>query len=238
MTPQSRPLSVLLTRPQAQGDRFAAQLADRFGNRIAVTTSPVIAPAYLVPEIPALAFSALVFTSETAVTSARFPGLPRRAYCVGDRTAAAAAAAGFAAVSAKGDAAALIALIRGSGESGPLLHLRGADTRGDIAAILTAAGIPTRQAVTYDQRPQPLSPEAAALLNGETPVLLPLFSPRTAEILASLGPFRAPLLVAALSPAVASAAARLHPARLATADAPDADALLTAVSIFVNGPAA
>lgn len=238
MTPQSRALPVLLTRPQAQGDRFAADLVARFGDRIAITTSPLIAPAFLTPDIPPRPYTALIFTSETAVTSARVPNLPSRAYCVGDRTAAAATAAGFAAQSAQGDAAALIALIRSSAEVGPLLHLRGADTRGDIAATLTAAGIPTDQAITYDQRPQPLTPEAKSLLDGQTPVLLPLFSPRTAELLAALGPFRAPLWLAALSPAVAEAAAPLRPARSMTASAPNAAALLTAVSTFVNTPAA
>lgn len=238
MTPQSRALPVLLTRPQAQGDRFAADLSARFGDRIAITTSPLIAPAFLTPDIPARAYTALIFTSETAVASARFPTLPTRAYCVGDRTAAAATAAGFAAQSAQGDAKALIALVLSTGDSGPLLHLRGADARGDIAATLTAAGIPTDQAITYDQRPQPLTAAARALLNAETPVLLPLFSPRTAEILTTLGPFRAPLWVAALSPAVAESAALLGASRIAIAAEPNAAALLTAMSTFVNAPAA
>ena len=239
MTPQSRPVPTLLTRPLAQSDRFAAALSARFGDRLAVTTSPLIAPAFLSPQIPARAYAALILTSETgALSVARSENLPARAYCVGDRTAAAATGLGLTARSAKGDAASLVALILSSGDRGPFLHLRGRDAAGDIAATLSAAGLPTDEVVTYDQRPQPLSPAARALLDGADPVLLPLFSPRTASLLADQGPFRAPLWVAALSPAVAQAAARLHPVRQATADAPNADALLTAISTFIDMPSA
>lgn len=230
MTPQSRPIPVLLTRPRAQGDRFAAQLAERFGAGLLPVPSPLIAPVFLRPAIPPRRYSAVILTSETGAASATAPGLPRRAYCVGDRTAQAAQAAGFQPLSAKGDAAALLALIRSSGDPGPFLHLRGADSRGDIAATLSAAGMPTDEVITYDQRPQPLTSEARALLSGTDPVILPLFSPRTAEILVAQGPFTAPLWLAALSPAVAEAAAPLRPARCTIAGEPNADALLTAIA--------
>lgn len=239
MTPQSRAISTLLTRPQTQGDRFATALAQRFGNRLSVTVSPLIAPRFLAPQIPATPYTALILTSETgALSAARHPNLPARAYCVGDRTAATARSLGLMAVSADGDASALMALIRASAERGPLLHLRGQDARGDIAATLSAAGIPTDEAIAYDQHPQRLTSQARALLDEPVPVLLPLFSPRTATILATQGPFKAPLWIAALSPAVAKAAAPLNPARQVTADAPNADALLTAISTFIDMPSA
>lgn len=239
MTPQSRAIPVLLTRPRAQGDRFAAALADRFGAALVLHASPLIAPQFLDPVLAQRPYTALILTSETgALSASRTAGLPARAYCVGDRTAATAQSLGLSALSAQGDAAALVALIRASGEAGPLLHLRGLDARGHIAATLTAAGVPTYDAITYDQRPCLLTPEARALLGGTDPIILPLFSPRTAEILAAQGPFRAPLWVAALSPAVATAASVLSPARLTIADAPNADALLTAIGELLAWPRA
>ena len=165
MTPQSRAIPVLLTRPQAQSDRFAAALVARFGASVATTTSPLIAPQFLIPPIPQRPYSALILTSETgALSAARPETLPTRAYCVGDRTAAAARSLGLTAVSAQGDAGSLIALILAASETGPLLHLRGQDARGDIAATLTAAGVPTYDAITYDQRPCDLTPEARAAM--------------------------------------------------------------------------
>lgn len=239
MTPQSRAIPTLLTRPRTQGDRFGVALAERFGGRLSICVSPLIAPHFMDGAIEEKPYSALILTSETgALSAARHGGLPRLAYCVGDRTAATARTLGLTAISADGDATALVALILSSGETGPLLHLRGKDARGDIAATLQRAGLWADEAVTYDQRPEPLTAEARAMLDGAAPVLLPLFSPRTAAILAAQGPFPAPLMVAALSPSVAEAAATLFPVRQAIADAPNADALLTAISTIVDVPIA
>lgn len=239
MTPQSRIISTLLTRPQAQSDRFAAILTEYFGHRLSLTISPLIAPHFLRTEILSKTYTALILTSETgALSTIRHLNLPTRAYCVGDRTAVTARSLGLNVLSADGDANALISLILSSAETGPLLHPRGQDSCGDIAATLTARAIPVDEVITYDQRPQALSYEALALLNGALPVLLPLFSSRTAMLLASQGPFRAPLWIAPLSPAVAQAAAPLCPVRQATADAPNADALLTAISRIIDASSA
>ena len=239
MTPQSRALPVLLTRPEAAGDRFAAELTARFGKGLRIVTSPLLAPRFLAPALPQDA-AAVVLTSETGVTAAlrlRDGGqhLPARAFCVGDRTAEAARAAGFDAVSAKGDADALVALILADGSAGPFLHLHGAETRGDVVGRLQAAGLRAAGAVVYDQRPCPLADAARSLLDGQGPVLVPLFSPRTAALFAETAPHRAALWVAALSPAVASALGNLSVARLVTASRPDAAAMLAAIAALIGG---
>ncbi len=236
LDPQSAPdAAVLLTRPKAQSRRFAAALAERFGPGLRVAISPLMVLRVLPAELPPGPFAGIVLTSEAgAMVAGAWNGLPRRAWCVGDRTAAAARAAGFDAVSAQGDAGALIARILASGERGPLLHLRGQDSRGDVAARLSDAGIPTAEAVVYAQAPQPPTAEAHALLTGSPPVVLPLFSPRSALLFrASLAEIRAPLHVAAISPDTADAAHDLRPARLITAARPDAEAMLDAVSVIL-----
>lgn len=231
MTPQSRahPLVTVLTRPAAQGARFADQLAGRFGDALRIIPSPLIAPVFLPVTLPAQEYGAVILTSETGAQAAgRLSGLPKLAFCVGDRTAQAAQAAGFDAVSAKGDADALVAAILSAGQSGPLLHLRGRESRGDVAARLTAQGLPTAEVETYAQEPQPLTPSARQALDGVDPVLLPLFSPRTAQLLAAERP-KAPLLVAALSAAVADGLGDLSPHSLSVAKTPDAAAMLDAI---------
>lgn len=194
-----------------------------------VVISPLLAPAFLRPVLPVGA-QAVIFTSETGVAAAVAGGwaLPRAAYCVGDRTARAAQAAGFASRSAGGDAGDLVALLVQDRPPGRLLHLRGAEARGDVAATLTAAGIPAAEAVVYDQQPQPLTDEAHALLMGDDPVIVPLFSPRSARLFVAGGGWRAPLWIAALSPAVADEIGG-RAARLAVARHPDADHLLDAI---------
>jgi uroporphyrinogen-III synthase len=229
MTPQSRAIPVILTRPAAQGDRFAADLRARFGDAVQVILSPLIAPVFPSVTVPDGDFRAVVLTSETgAQAAARLPGVPRRAWCVGDRTAAAAQALGFEAQSAAGDADALVGAIVAAGEAGRLIHLRGRDSRGEVAARLTAAGLPTAEVIVYAQAAQPLTDAARAVLQADAPVIVPLFSPRSAQLFAATQP-KAPLFIAALSPAVAAGLGDLRCKMVAVADHPDAKALLQAL---------
>lgn len=236
--------TVLLTRPAAQSQRFAAALADRFGADFRVVIAPLMAPRFLSPALPTKA-TALILTSETGAEAARrmkdkLPHLAENlAYCTGDRTAAAAEAAGFRAISAQGDAEALIALIlsqrKTAGEELPLLHLRGEDSRGNVAARLLAAGVACTEVVVYRQEEQPLSPEALALLAQPAPLIVPLFSPRSARLFAAAArAAAAPLSLAAISPAAAAMAEALAPARLITAARPDAAAMLDAVTLLIR----
>lgn len=242
MVPQLHALPVLLTRPAAQAARFAEELAARFGNRLRPVISPLMAPRYLAPDWPDAAYSTLILTSETGAEAAarlRAQGrvLPDRAVCVGDRTAHAAQEAGFSASSAQGDAEALLTHILSSGDPGPFLHLRGRDARGDIAPRLAAQGRPAHAAIVYDQEALPLTDDAVQVLGGRDPVVVPLFSPRSVALLAERGPFNAPLLVAAISPAAAARAAALRPLRLVTAGRPDGAAMLDAVESLISDPA-
>lgn len=226
--------SFLLTRPAAASARFATALRQAFGDGIDVVISPLMAPAFMTPPLPKGPFDAVILTSETGAEAARRisaerGGVPVTAYCVGDRTAQVAAEAGFVPISAGGDADALVALIRATAPDARLLHLRGADSRGDVAEKLCSGGTETQEAVVYAQIPCPLVPAAARLLAAAQPVIVPLFSPRSADLLAGTGPIRAPLWIAALSPAVAARATALHPERLEIAAHPEAEALLRAV---------
>lgn len=210
---------ILLTRPAPQSRRFALAL----GRDCLI--SSLIEPVFLAPAIPPHA--GLILTSETGADAAARLGLSAPAFCVGDRTAKAARAHGLTATSAAGEAEALIALVLAAPVA-PLLHLRGREARGDIAARLTAAGVPTAEAIGYAQEERALTPEARAALNGTRPVVLPLFSPRTARILADQARgATAPLTVVAMSQAVAQAQ-DLDPSPV-VARHPDGDSMLEAV---------
>ena len=129
--------AVLLTRPQAQGARFAAALAEALGE-VRIVTSPLMAPEFLSPRIEARP-EALVFTSETGVEAFRRLETPAlrgvaRAWCVGNRTAQAARAAGLRPQSADGDAEALVAAGAAAG-AGVLVLARASAGSARLAAI-------------------------------------------------------------------------------------------------------
>lgn len=242
MPRQSRAPTILLTRPLLQSQRFAAQVRARWPD-LAVVISPLMAPEFFVPTPPQRDFAAVILTSETGAEAARRisaagHSLPPCAYCVGKRTAQAATAAGFQVLSVGSDADALLALILRDRPRGPLLFLRGQDTTGSLAERLSCAGTETVSAITYRQTQQPLTAQANGLLMQSAPVIVPLFSPRSARLFIlqrSFGAFSAPLWLAAFSPAVAQVAAELGPDRLQVAATPDAAAMLNAISALIDG---
>jgi uroporphyrinogen-III synthase len=228
-------LPLLLTRPAAASARFAALWRARMGADAPVTVAPVVAVRAL-PFAPPPPGTDLILTSENALLAvgpADPPG--RRAWCVGARTAAAARAAGFDPVSADGAADDLVALILARGARGPFLHARGAEARGEVAARLSAVGLPAAEAVVYAQQDVALTDAARALLLRPGAVLVPLFSPNSAVRLAAElarlpAPPAASLRLAALSPAVAAAWTGPAPERLAIAARPEASAMLDALA--------
>ena len=226
-----------MTRPLPQGLRFVRHLRQQTPIKWQVTHSPLMNPVFLQPLLPDKPWGAVIFTSETGVAAAKALGaLPKTAFCVGDQTARAARRAGFAAVSANGDAAALLALIRAAAPPVPLLHICGQHTRGDVAETLTSAGTETVSCIAYRQEPVALSVTAHRLLAGHQPLILPLFSPRTARLFCQQVAMivKAPLFVAAISPAVAAAMADLPAAQLAVASEPTSDAMVKAVGILAE----
>lgn len=219
--------TILLTRPRAASERLREKLRSR-GVKICV--SPLIEPEFATRAPDLRGSRGVIFTARTAVDAfARLcPDDAPRAYAVGDATAEAARAAGMRVVSAGGDADALVRRILADGEKGPLMHLRGEHSRGAVAGRLTEAGCPTREAVLYRQVEQPFTPGARALIDGGAPVIVPLFSPRTAGIFSRRCRGRAPLLVAAMSPAVAEAV-RVECRRVVVAKEPTQAAMLAAI---------
>lgn len=230
MTPASnqRP-KLLLTRPRAGAERFAAQFRARFGASWPVVISPLLEIQPTGAAVPAA--DALIFTSEQAVgpVVAASPAAGRLAWCVGERTAAAARAAGFAAVAGPGDAAALCDLIIRDHTGGKLLHARGNERAFAVAETLNSAGIETVESVLYRQNPLSLSAEAKAALWTETPLLVPIFSPNGGRLFAAAAAgARAPIWLAAISKAAASGL-QMAPSRLEIAPEPTAEGLLTAL---------
>jgi uroporphyrinogen-III synthase len=235
-------LTVLLTRPAAQSRRFADQVRDRLGPGVRVVIAPLMRIVPLGP-LPAMAAGDVpVFTSESGAEA--FAALGGRcagpAYAVGGRTAAVTRRLGFAPVTeGPGDGAGLAGLIaaeRPAG-NGTLWHLHGTHVAGDVAAMLQARGIRARDAAIYDQVAEPLSAEATDLLAGERPVLVPVFSARTARLLAGdLARARAPLGLAAISPAVAGQLPVQIAAKVAVAARAEAAAVLDVLADLAGNP--
>ncbi len=209
---------LLLTRPEADSRRFAAMLPE-----FRAVISPILRIEPVAHDAARLhAARGLVFTSAHAVASAG-PGHGRLALCVGGRTAQVAREAGFTTREGNGFAESLLPLIEAV--EMPLIHPHGRHL---------ARELPVEGMVVYDQIAQPLNADARALLAGETPVLLPLFSPRSARLLAAqTGESCAELWIVAISPAAAAAWSGPCSGQI-TAASPTADAMAAAIRLMAG----
>lgn len=220
--------ALLLTRPRAESEACLDQLRARVTvGRVVVSPVLQIVATGMRPDMSDV--TAVILTSSNAVRLHDGP-TGQKAFCVGRMTTETAQAAGFDAEFCGENADALVAHLLKTRPAGRLLHLRGAHARGDIVARLTDAGLRASDVVIYDQQAQPLSCEAQALLTGADPVILPLFSPRSADILAATGVPRAPVYVVAISAAVADHAAALRPRGMQIAKNPDRAAVCKLVA--------
>lgn len=233
-------IPVLVTRPREQAEAFARRLSARYGTRVRPVVAPLMVPEFLSPPVPEGPFAAVVFTSSQGVAGARRlqAKLPKLAYCVGQSTARAAVAAGFDARSSDGNVTDLIADILSDPPSDRLLYIRGVDTVGELENALISQSIPTVSLQVYLQKALPLEGESRDLLRRPGPVILPLFSPRSARIFRDAMPAdtRAELRIAAMSLSVAEAVDGLPHTAMVIAARPDATAMLDAVESLLAAP--
>jgi uroporphyrinogen-III synthase len=222
-------IPILLTRPAAQAQEFAAQITARFGPAAQCVISPVLEMVTLSPEIDFTAYAGLVFTSQNGVAAYRQIGGPSGlpAYCVGDKTTRAAQEAGLDARSAGGDITALNALLAQMPDLGPLLHPSGVHVAGQVTGEVTRVAV-------YDQRPLDLTAQARDILRQPGAVLAPLFSPRSAHVLQEALPAdrRAKIHAICLSQAVRDALDADLFGHISIAKGPMAEAMLDKMAEF------
>lgn len=178
-------MRVVVTRPQADGERTAATLRAR-GHRV------LLAPLMRIEPIAADlggTWGAVVVTSANA--PAAIEGNPAHAgllalpvYAVGRRSAQAAQTAGFTDVTAAGgDVHDLVRLIaeQYADAAAPLLYLAGKDRAADLVGELAAHRIRAEMRVVYGAVTTPFPPElAVALEAGDVEGVLH-FSRRSAD---------------------------------------------------------
>lgn len=240
-------MRILVTRPETEIARFAKQLQ---AHGIEPIAAPMlrIEPVISLPPVPENA-QALLFTSANGVRAfadlSTLRHLP--VFTVGDATAEAARAAGFAAVeSASGEWRALAARVAAKLDPrrGPLLHPAGEDRAGDLPGALAEAGFELVTIIVYRAvAAEALPVEARAAIAEGTADGVALFSPRSAGIFAALldraglAEKRAALDAFCLSAPVAAALGDPTAWRaVRVAERPNAEALLALIRAQENRP--
>jgi uroporphyrinogen-III synthase len=215
MMPGSRTRCVLNTRPLED----AVELNERLLQLgLTVVSEPLLQISFFEKSTPDLEkFEALIFTSRNGLRAFGRVSAQRNIpiFAVGDSTARLAREVGFQQVlSADGDVESLAALIVGAMEplSGPLLHVAGSVTAGDLCGKLQRLGYAIVRDVMYESRmSEELSTRTIQMIRNGAVDYVALFSPRTARTFARLAEHSGifehcrDMSVICLSPVVAAA---------------------------------
>lgn len=229
MTNNASHTSLVLTRPLARSQAFWADLPAHLRDSFRLVLAPLIAIEPCEADFNLPKDATVIFSSINGVKFAP-PGEGRTAFCVGPATTQAAIANKWQAKTMGGTADELVTTLSDmTAPNGPLIHLSGRHTRGNIAQRLTANGTFVKHIVIYEQRAQHLSDEAKSTITGKDPVFIPLFSPRTARQLAKEINTAPSATLIALSRNVAAEVTDLGVAVQIVADEPNAAAMVTAI---------
>ncbi|MEM6760862.1 MAG: uroporphyrinogen-III synthase [Pseudomonadota bacterium] len=222
-----------MTRPAAAGQSFVEGMPTNIRRYIAPIHSPLIDIVATGAPMDMAQDEGAIFTSSNGVLCAE-PGAGLPAYCVGHATTQQATARGWSATQ-RGDTADMLteSLIKDP-PAHSLVHFSGVHTRGDVAPKLCAAGLQVRQVAVYDQKLLPLSPKAQTALSDAGAVIVPLFSPRTAEQFTKQANRLDRAHIIAFSPAIAECVTSDRPASLTTCDAPNAASMIKAIQEVIN----
>jgi uroporphyrinogen-III synthase len=232
-------MRVLVTRAEDQGRATKARLEAAGLDGIVAPLTRIVLDGDV--ELPLDGVQAVVVTSLNGVAALalndaadRLRGLPL--FAVGDKTAGAARARGFADVrSASGDRRALAARLAAdlAPAAGALLWAAGADRTADFADDLAAGGFAVRIAEVYRSEAVETLPDAvAADLAGGRIDAVAVYSPRSAEILAEalaargFSPTSSRFRIHAISDAAAEPLRRAGYERIVVAARPDETGLL------------
>lgn len=233
---QDRPY-LLLTRPQAACEAFWAALPPPCQGDVDVLINPLMSIDIrgVLPDFAVM--RGVIFTSANALEAYAALGgtvLNIPAIAVGPTTGAAVRAFGFETDIAGGTADQVVSHIVEHGYTGPLVHLRGEHTIGEIAPRLCAAGVETTEAVLYSQKLETLSKQTRQALAENRPVIAPVFSPRSAARLKQELMECEAIRFAAISPAVAEALGPDLVQRSRVAQQPNRDSMIRMVCEMIK----
>lgn len=220
--------TILISRPKEDGDALAQQLAQSDPD-VRTIIAPVLEIVETSDEATHQAFDIVILTSRHAAPAAKRLYSQTPVICVGSATAQRALELGLKAISVDGTASDIIDhVLKQKVKSA--IHMCGAHHRGDIAERLSAAGLTAKRQVVYSQNPLAFSSEVQADIEQINHLTVPLFSPRSAQIISkNLSHFQGRIDLVAISEICANAWSGPEPKQITISETPNAASMFRAI---------
>ena len=183
-------MKILITRPLHQSRRFKKSLVEQFGENLEICISPILEIKSFRVKINLSFFDGIIFTSENGVKA--FTNLNKKTdkkiYCVGAYTSEIARKSGLIVAHTEKDVGDLKTWLIENDSERKLLYLCGQNISNNLEVAFEGSKTTVVSQIIYDQLSRKLSPSAIQFLSGVIPVLIPIFSERSYEILSQQTP--------------------------------------------------
>ena len=176
---------LLLTRPLDGNARFCLKIKHLL-NKCEILDSPIQKIEFL-PSLSKVNKNAvLIFTSVNGLRAAEKHNLTNnRCFVVGKNTKKIAVSFGYEVLGFSKDQENLLKLIKSKKPTESMVHIRGKHTVGNLCASLKKSEFSCLEIIGYNQEPLKIKKQNLRKIQSGRPVILPIFSSRSAKLLRS-----------------------------------------------------
>ena len=183
--PDQKNVLLLLTRPLDGNERFCSNIKHLL-NRCEILDNPIQKIEFLPAADEVKKKSILIFTSINGLRSAeKYNLINKKCFVVGENTKRVATSLGYEVLGFASNQENLLKLIKSNKPSENMVHIRGKHTVGNLCDSLKRSAVSCMDIVGYNQKPLKIKKKTLQKIQSGKPVILPIFSSRTAELLKS-----------------------------------------------------
>jgi uroporphyrinogen-III synthase len=183
--PDQENVILLLTRPLGGNERFCLKI-----KHLLYSCEILDNPIQRIDFLPSLSKvnknSVLIFTSANGLRAAKKHNLiNKKCFVVGANTKKIAVSFGYDVLGFSKDQENLLKLIKSKKPTESMVHIRGKHTVGNLCDALKRNQFSCLDIIGYNQEPLKIKKQNLQKIQSGRPVVLPIFSPRSAELLQS-----------------------------------------------------
>ena len=183
--PDQKNVLLLLTRPLDGNERFCSNIKHLL-TRCEILDNPIQKIEFLPAADEVKKKSILIFTSINGLRAAeKYKLSNKKCFVVGENTKKIATGLGYEVLGFSRNQEQLLKLIKSNKTFECLVHIRGRHTVGNLCGVLNRDAVSCMEIVGYNQEPLEIKKQILQKVQSSRPVICPIFSSRTAELLKS-----------------------------------------------------